>query len=58
MLPAASVGTPEEVAGESPDAARRSVPAFSSHILDHAVGSKSGDDPFDVAGIHAPHISR
>ena len=58
MLPTASVGTREKMGGKSPDTTRPSVPAFPGDILDHAIGSKRGDNPFDVAGIHAPHITR
>ena len=58
MLPTPAVGTREEMAGKSPEAPRRSVPSFPGNILDHAVGSKGGDDTFDVAGVHAPHITR
>jgi hypothetical protein len=58
MLPAAPVGTREEMGGKSSDPTRRSVPAFPRDILDHAVGRKGGDHPCDVAGIHAPHILR
>jgi hypothetical protein len=46
------------MAGKSPDATCRSVPAFPGDILDHAVGSKRGEDSFNIAGIHAPHIPR
>ena len=58
MLSTAPVGTRQEMRRESPGAARGSVPAFPGDILDHAVGRKGGDDTFDVAGIHAPHITR
>ena len=58
MLSAAPVGTREEMRRKSPDAALRIIPSFPSDILDHAVGCKGGDDTVDVAGIHAPHITR
>src|SRR5882724_5588500 len=58
MLPTAPVGPCQEMGGKSPDATCGSVPAFPGDILHLAVGSKHGDDTFDVTGIHAPHITR
>ena len=58
MLSTAPVGTGEEMRRESPGATRRRVPSFAGDILDHPVGRKGGDDTFDVACIHTPHITR
>jgi hypothetical protein len=58
MLSTAPVGTRQEMRRKSPSATRCSVPSFPGDILDHAVVRKGGNDPFDVASIHAPHIAR
>ena len=58
MLSTAPVGTREEMRRKSPGAALGSIPSFPGDILDHAIGCKGGDDTGDVAGIHAPHVSR
>src|SRR5712691_11367683 len=58
MLSATPVGTREEMRRKSPGAALGSIPSFPGDILDHAGGRKGGDDTFNVAGIHAPHIMR
>jgi len=58
MLSTTPVGTREEMRGKSPGATLGSIPSFPGDILDHAVGRKGGDDTFNIAGIHAPHIPR
>jgi hypothetical protein len=58
MLSAASVGTREEMRRKSSGAALSSIPSFPSDILDNTVRRKGGNDTGDVAGIHAPHVTR
>src|SRR5205823_2491518 len=58
MLSTAPVGTRQEMRREPPGTARCGLPAFPGDVLDHAIGRKGGDDTFDIAGIHAPHITR
>src|SRR5262245_41636719 len=58
MLATAPVGTGEEMGGKPPGATRRRVPALSGDIFYYTIGSKRSDDRFDVAGIHAPYITR
>src|SRR5262249_18000511 len=57
MLSTTPAGTGEKVRREAPGATRRSIPSSASDILDHTVGRKGGDDTFDVARIHTPHIA-